>query len=165
MRKSSIFAQQAAFSTKFALRVESEASFVDCSVMKISLSILIRAHDAIAHAGLGICLDYYPWKRDVELGFEFEINAKVCKRGESRRSYKIIIPNLHDHFWRFGIRLESMDYCGSESLAAIEREWLAVFTGIRMSPPFFSSRLTVQNWQITGQLCSKHRQAKQIKTG
>ncbi|MBC3810698.1 hypothetical protein [Undibacterium aquatile] len=56
------------------------------------------------------------------------IEKIVCpQRGESRRLYKIIIPNSHDHFWRFGIRLESMDYCGSKSLAAIEREWLAVF--------------------------------------
>lgn len=69
-------------------------------------------------------------------------------RGESSQSFKAVTLNSHNHFWRFGIRLESMDYCGSESLAAIEREWL-VFSGIRISPPFFSSRLTVQNWQIT----------------
>lgn len=40
---------------------------------------------------------------------------------------KDIIPNSRDHSWRIGIRLESMDYCGSESLAAIEQEWLPGF--------------------------------------
>lgn len=40
---------------------------------------------------------------------------------------KVIIPNSHDNSWRVGIRLESMGYCGSESLAAMEREWLAGF--------------------------------------
>lgn len=37
------------------------------------------------------------------------------------------MPNSHDNSLRVGIRLESMDSRGSESPAAIEREWLAGF--------------------------------------
>lgn len=51
----------------------------------------------------------------------------MSAQGKAAGHIKVIIPNLHDNSWRVGIRLESMDYYGSESLAAIEREWLAGF--------------------------------------
>jgi hypothetical protein len=54
-----------------------------------------------------------------------------------------------------------MDYCGSESLAAIEREWL-VFTGIRISSPFFLQRcLSKAGSSLTPALLqTRRRQAK-----